>query len=87
VPLCGHWDLFREYVEKPPERRLELIEPINIGRLQEVGRTHNPTIELTVEPKPEAWNPADAEIAQRITRGLANRILSALTRHYPPIRR
>ena len=87
VPLCDHWDLFREYVEKPPERRLELISEINVDRLQEFGRTHNPSIELTVEPKPEAWNPAHAEIPQRITRGLANRILPALTRHYSPVRR
>ena len=33
-----------------------------------------PTVELTVEPKPEDWNPAHAEIPQHITRGLANKI-------------
>ena len=84
VPLFDHWDLFRQYVEKPPERRLELIAEINVGRLQEVGRTHNPGIELTVELRPEPWNPAHAEIPQRITRGLANRILLVLKRHHPP---
>lgn len=84
VSLRDHWDLFRQYVEKPPDRKLELIAEIKVGRLQELGRSHDPSVELTVEPKPEAWNPAHAEIPQRITRGLANRILPALTRHHPP---
>jgi hypothetical protein len=83
VPLRDHWDLFRQYVERPPERRLELIAEINVGRLQETGRNHSPSIELTVEPRPEPWNPAHAEIPQRITRGLANRILPELTLHWP----
>ena len=87
VPLSDHWDMFRQYVEKPPERRLELIAEIKVGRLQELGRTHNPSIALTVEPKPEAWNPAHAEIPQRITRGLASRILPVLKRHHPPAHR
>ncbi len=84
IPLCDHWDLFRTYVEKPPERRLEMIAEINVGQLQMLGQTNNPCVELTVEPKPEAWNPAHAEIPQRITRGLANRILPVLKRHLPP---
>lgn len=86
IPLGDHWDLFRQYVEKPPERRLELIAEINVGQLQEIGRTHNPSIELTVEPKSEDWNPAHAEIPQRISRGLANRILPSLIRHRPSTR-
>jgi len=84
VSLRDHWDLFRQYVEKPPERRLELIAEINVGRLQELGRSHTPGVQLTVEPKPETWNPAHAEIPQRISRGLANRILPVLKCHHPP---
>ena len=84
IPLVDHWDLFRRCVEQPPERRLELIGEINVGRLQEIGRAHNPAIQLTVEPKPEEWNPAHAEIPQRITRGLANKILPELKLHHPP---
>ena len=83
VPLTDHWDLFRQYVQQPPERWLELIAEINVGRLQELGRTHTPAIELTVEPKPEQWNCAHAEIPQKITRGLANKILPELSLHYP----
>ena len=84
IPLVDHWDLFRRYVEKPPERRLELIGEIKVGRLQGIGRSYATPIELTVEPKPEDWNKAHAEIPQRITKGLANKILPALTLHRPP---
>jgi len=84
LSLRDHWDLFREYLADPPERRLELIAEINVGRLQAIGRAQEPPRELTVEPKPEPWNPAHAEIPQRITRGLANKILPRLTLHRPP---
>lgn len=83
VSLQDHWDLFRQYVEDPPERRLELIAQINVGQLQQIGRSRTPAQELTVEPKPEPWNPAHAEIPQKITRGLANMILPKLTLHKP----
>lgn len=86
IPLPDQWDLFRLYVEQPPERRVELIGTINVGRLGEVGRTHATPVELTVEPRPVDWNPAHAEIPQRITRGLANRILHELNLHRPPAR-
>lgn len=84
IPLADHWNLCRRYVEQPPERRLEMIGEINVGRLQEIGRNFATPVELTVEPKPEDWNIAHAEIPQRITRGLANKILPELKRHHPP---
>ncbi len=80
VALAEHWDMFRKHLEKPPERRLERIE-INVGRLQRIGRDYKKSIDLTVEAKPEDWNPAHAEIPQRITRGLANQIVNALKLH------
>jgi hypothetical protein len=83
ISLTEHWDLFRQHVQKPPERRLELIAEINVGCLQGVGREQNPPVVLTVEPKPVDWNPAHAEIPQRITRGLANKILPKLKLHRP----
>ena len=82
--LADHWDLFRQHVERPPERCLKLFAEINVGRLQEIGRSQKPVVELSVEPKPEDWNPAHAEIPQRITRGLANKILLALKIQHPP---
>jgi len=84
IPLSEHWDMFRKHLEKPPERRLELIGEINVGHLQGIGRSHSTPLELTVEPRPEDWNPAHAEIPQKITRGLATKIVNALKRHSPP---
>lgn len=84
IPLFDHWEMFRGHVQKPPERLLALIGEINVGTLQELGLTHEPQTELTVEPKPDDWNPAHAEIPQKIGRGLANRILEKLTIHHPP---
>lgn len=79
--LEEHWDMFRKHVEKPPERTLERIAEINVGELQEVGRSHASKTELTVEPSPFDWNPAHAEIPQKISRGLANAILPKLKLH------
>jgi len=84
VVLAEHWDMFRKHLEKPPERRLERIGEINVGRLQRIGRDYKKSIDLTVEAKPEDWNPAHAEIPQRITRGLANQIVNALKLHQSP---
>jgi hypothetical protein len=84
IPLAEHWDMFREHLEKPPERRLERIGEINVGDLQAIGKNHKPRVDLTVEAKPENWNPGHAEIPQKISRGFANKIVSALTLHQPP---
>lgn len=83
TPLDDHWDLFREHVQKPPQRLLAMIAQINVGELQKIGRAYPPPVELTVEPWPQPW-PAHAQIPQRIARGLANRILPALKLHRPP---
>lgn len=82
--LEDHWDLFRRHVQRPPERMLEMLGEIGVGKLQAIGHAHEPRNELTVEPKPEDWNPAHAEIPQKISRGLANKILFELKRHLPP---
>jgi hypothetical protein len=84
IPLSEHWRMFRDHVEDPPERRLEMITEINVGHLHQIGQTYATPTELTVEPKPDDWNPAHAEITQRITRGLANTIVPHLKRHLPP---
>jgi len=81
ISLEDHWDLFRRHLEKPPERKLERIGQINVGRLQEIGRTYKDPVSITVEPDPVQWNPAHAIIPQNITRGLANKICDALTIH------
>ena len=82
--LAEHWDIFRRFVEKPPERKLELIGEIEVAQLQHLGRSHRsaPT-ELTVEPKPLKDFPSHAVIPQNITRGLASKIVDALVIHQP----
>lgn len=84
ISLEDHWDLFRQHVQRPPERMLAMLGEISVGKIQAIGCAHDPATELTVEPKPEDWNPAHAEIPQKISRGLANKILPELTRHLPP---
>ena len=83
IPLDDHWDVFRNTVQRPPQRMLELLGEINVGALQAIGRSYAPPTELSVEPKPEDWNPAHAEIPQKISRGLANKVLPALKLHRP----
>ena len=84
IPLSEHWEIFRNRFENPPERQLERIGEINVGDLQKIGRNYKNPIDLTIEPRPEDWNRAHAEIPQRITRGLANEILKSLKLHRPP---
>jgi hypothetical protein len=79
-PLAETWDLFRQRVEKPPQRNLARIGVINIGHLAEIGRNFkdNPTT-LTVEAVPLDGYPSHAEIPQQITRGLSYEIVKNLT--------
>src|ERR1700737_1734353 len=68
--LLDHWDVFRRFVEKPPERKVELIGEINVGHSQASAQSHKPTpINITLEPKPVVGFPSHAEIPQKITRG------------------
>jgi len=55
-----------------------------VGHLQQIGRNYKDPIQLTVEPKPEDWNRAHAEIPQKITKGLSRKIVEALKIHSPP---
>ncbi len=82
TPFEDTWVLFRDRVEKPPERTLERIGIIGVGHLQEIGRSHaGKPMELTVEPKPLDNYPSHAEIPQNISRGLANKIVAQLQLH------
>jgi hypothetical protein len=74
--------MFRKHVQKPPMRTLERIAEINVGELQKTALFHSGT-KLTVEADPLEWNPAHAQIPQKITRGLANAILPKLRIHSP----
>src|SRR5688500_18355115 len=77
--LSDHWDLFRRFVEKPPERKLEPIGEINVGKIHDLGKAHKEApVELTVEPDPLDGFLPHAIIPQNITRGLASKIVDAL---------
>jgi hypothetical protein len=78
-PLEDTWDMFRLRVEKPPQRTLERIGVINVGRLEQVGRDFkdNPT-SLTVDAVPLEGYLSHAEIPEKISRGLSNEIVKNL---------
>jgi len=89
LSLEDHWDLFRRHVQKP-HRRLEMFGEMRVEKLQAIGREYkvgppdkqvSQEVILTVEEAPEDWNPAHAEIPQKISRGLANKIVPALRLH------
>lgn len=85
VALEDSWDLFRRKVEKPPERTLKLIGTINVGKLKQTGESYEPAPKgLSVEPDPLEDYPSHAIIPEKISRGLANRILETLDIHQPP---
>src|SRR3989442_1192955 len=84
ILLSEHWDMFRKHLEKPPERRLELIGEIKVGHLQTIALPHSPPRERRVERRPEDGTPAQEEIPKKIPGGLATKIVTALKRHSPP---
>ena len=84
TPLEDSWDLFRKRVENPPTRTLMQIGEINVGKMQRIAKEHDNNTNLTVEPKPLPGYDSHAEIPQKITRGLANKIIKELVKHNPP---
>jgi hypothetical protein len=66
--------IFRATIKAPTVMAAE----INVGNLQDIGTNHLPSKELTVEEVPFDDNPAHAEIPQRISTGLARKIVNAL---------
>lgn len=85
LPLADQWALLRRQIEKPSQRRLELLGEINVGTLTQLGRTYVPQpTALTVEPDPQPGFASHAVIPQRISRGLATQIVRHLIRHQPP---
>ena len=84
IPLVEHWDLFRQHVQKPPEALFELIDQINVGRMQELGRSHIAPTELTVESDPvELERCSCADSPKDIARIGNAADQSALTLHHP----
>jgi hypothetical protein len=81
------FEIFHKELDSPPKNRFVVGGgEINIGQLQEIGRTYEqlPT-ELTVEEDPTDINPAHAEIPESISKGLALVIAKALILHHDPL--
>lgn len=84
------FEIFHQQLDSSPNGKIIAAGEINVSRLMEIGLEHkeNPT-HLTVEEAPikenkakgEIENPAHAEIPQRISKGLANRIIRELIFH------
>lgn len=84
------FEIFHKQLDSSPNGRIVGAGEINVGHLMEIGLEHtaNPT-NLTVEEAPikedeangEIGNPAHAEIPQRISKGLANRIIKEMVFH------
>lgn len=84
------FNIFHQQLDSSPNGKIIAAGEINVGRLIEIGLEHkeNPTY-LTVEEAPikknkmkgEVENPAHAEIPQKISKGLANRIIRELIFH------
>lgn len=66
--------IFRNTIKAPVVTTAE----INVGHLQDIGNSNIPPKILTVEEDPLENNRAHAEIPQRISPGLAKRIISVL---------
>ena len=78
-PLEETWGLFRQRVEKPPQRTLHRIGVINVGRLAEIGRDFkDKSTLLSVDAVPLEGYLSHAVIPQEITRGLSNEIVKNL---------
>ena len=73
--------IFHLQLDKSPNRIVTSAGEVNVGQLQSIGRNYTPPAELTVVPKPTAEDLAHAEIPQRISRGLAFKIIGALIIH------
>ena len=82
IPLDETWEVFRRNVEKPPNRKLELIGEINVAHLKELGRSYEPSpMEITVEANPLEDYPSHAIVPPKLSRGLATKIVKALKIH------
>lgn len=74
--------IFHEQLDSSPNGIIIGAGEINVGHLQKIGRefANNPT-ELTVVEDPIEGNSAHAEIPQKISRGLARKIIDELLFH------
>jgi hypothetical protein len=84
--LAELFAVFHQELDSPPKRHVIGAGEINIGRLQEIGRSYeHKRTQLSVEEDPTVTNPAHALIPQYISRGLAFEIIRELIIHRDPL--
>lgn len=81
LPLPELLRIFHRELARPPQRAVLGAGEIQVGTLKQIGRDFTHPVELTVEQDPTPTNPAHAEIAQRISKGLSRRIVDHLLLH------
>jgi len=64
-----------------PQSKVILAGEINVGKLQDIGKSHGPPISIIVEITPSLFNPAHAEIPQKLPRSLTLKIIDQLIPH------
>ncbi len=70
--------IFHKQLDSSPNGVIVGAGEIKVRRIKEIGKEHENPINLTVEEYPLDYNLAHAEIPQKISRGLANRIIKEL---------
>ena len=81
LPIADLLKIFHDDLDRPPASKVIAAGEINIGTLQQIGKSQNHPTVLTVEEDPLPSNPAHAEIPQKISRGLARKIIDVLILH------
>lgn len=78
-------NIFHAQLDSSPNGAIIGVGEINVGRLKAIGGEYEPPTDLTVEIAPLTENPAHAEIPQKISKGLANKIIKELDFHQDPM--
>jgi hypothetical protein len=81
LDLRSSLNVFHETLDTSPNGVIIGAGEINVGTLIEIAQAHHVSVVLTVEEDPLPGNPAHAEIPQKISKGLANKIIEKLIFH------
>ena len=73
--------IFHNQLDSSPNGIIVGAGEINVGRLREIGNEHETKVNITVVEDPIEINRAHAEIPQKISKGLAKKIISELLFH------
>lgn len=72
------FEILHKQLDSSPNGIIIGLGEINVGELKEIGKKFVSPVKITVEEVPLPENPAHAEIAQKISRGLAKTIIKEL---------